>query len=180
LEDIRSILRQRPNQCIGIKRIPNARIEKDLAAMAILKDADASYATGDLRHGLEQYAGEGIHPQALLDLEAESLGFAAYLSWAACRADGSYDAFFVPQQSLAGRTIPPIAWPQPDAIDFAHLANAPGQGKLRNQLIAQLAAHCSQNLPEESPPARIVLMDQLPRTADGAIAIQKLLTLKPE
>jgi len=180
LEDIRSILRQRPNQCIGIKRIQNARIEKDLAAMAILKDADASYATGDLRHGLEQYAGEGIHPQALLDLEAESLGFAVYLSWAACRADGSYDAFFVPQQSLAGRTIPPIAWPQPDAIDFAHLANAPGQGKLRNQLIAQLAAHCSQNLPEESPPARIVLMDQLPRTADGAIAIQKLLTLKPE
>jgi hypothetical protein len=178
LDDIRSMLRQHPNERIGIKRIPNARIEKDLAAMAMLRDADAAHTAGELRRGLEEYVEEGIHPQALFDLEAEGLGFAVFLSWSACRPDGSYDAFFVPKESLQGITIPAIGWPEPDAIDFARLANAPGQGKLRNELIAQLVAHCSRNLPEELAPAKIVLVDMLPRTADGAVANQELLALR--
>jgi SAM-dependent methyltransferase len=178
LNDIRSMLRQHPNQCIGIKRIPNARIEKDIAAMSVLRDADAAHTAGDLRRGLEQYAEEGIHPQALFDLDAEGLGFAVYLSWAACRIDGSYDAYFVPKHLLQGVTIPAIGWPMPDAIDFARLANAPGQGKLRNELIDQLTAHCSKNVSEELAPAKIILLDMLPRTAAGAVAYQELLALK--
>jgi ubiquinone/menaquinone biosynthesis C-methylase UbiE len=178
LDEIRSMLRRHPNERIGIKQIPNARIEKDLAAMAILGGADAAHTAGELRRELEKQVEEGIHPQALFDLETEGLGFAVCLSWAACRADGSYDAFFVPKRLLQGMGLPAIGWPAPDASCFAHLANAPGQGKLRNDLITQLAAHCSRNLGEELEPARIVLVDAIPRTADGAVAGQELLALK--
>jgi ubiquinone/menaquinone biosynthesis C-methylase UbiE len=178
LDDVRSMLRQHPNERIGIKCIRNARIEKDLAALAILRVADAGYTAGELRHGLEQNLAEGIHPQALLDLETEGLGFAVFLSWAAGRPDGSYDAFFVPKRSLQGITLPAIGWPETNASKLARLANAPGQGKLRNELINQLVAHCSQNLPEELAPAEIVLVDMLPRAADGAVASQELLRFR--
>ena len=81
MDDVRSMLLQHPNERIGIKCIRNARIEKDLAALAILRVADAGYTAGELRHGLKQNLAEGIHPQALLDLETEGLGFAVFLSW---------------------------------------------------------------------------------------------------
>jgi ubiquinone/menaquinone biosynthesis C-methylase UbiE len=178
LDDIRSMLRQHPNQSIGIKRISNARIEKNLAAMAKLRTADAAHTAGELRRGLERHAEYGIHPQALFDLETEGLGFAVFLSWAACRPDGSYDAFFVSRQSLIGISLPAIGWPMPDPIDFAHLANAPGQAKVRSELGAQLAAHCCQKLPGELPPARIVLVDMIPRRPNGAVASQELLALR--
>ncbi|MGD1106463.1 MAG: methyltransferase [Terracidiphilus sp.] len=167
VDNIRSLLRQHPNQRIGIKGIRNARLEKDLAAMAILDSADAGYSAVELRHRAEQSAQQGIHPQSFFDLETEDLGFAVFLSWAACQHDGSYDAFFIPSESLCGLTLPAIHWPKPDASEFAHLANAPGQLKFRNELIKQLLAHCSQNLPKELAPAEIVLVDMLPRTADG-------------
>ena len=67
--------------------------------------------------------------------------------------------FFVPKRSLQGITLPAIGWPETNASKLSRLTNAPGQGKLRNELINQLVAHCSQNLPEELAPAEIVLVD---------------------
>ncbi|MGA3371069.1 MAG: methyltransferase [Terracidiphilus sp.] len=179
LDQIRSMLRQHPNERIGITRIPNARIDKDLAAIKILRDGDEAQTAGELRRELEKQVEEGIHPQALFDLEAEGLEFVVYLSWAACRTDGSYDALFVPKRFLHQIGLPAIGWPTPNASCFVQLANAPGQGKLRSELVNRLVAHCSLHLPEESTPARIVLVDRVPRTADGVVAGQELLALKP-
>jgi hypothetical protein len=89
-------------------RIQNPRIERDLAALAVLKDADAVQSAGELRHGLKQNMVQGVHPQAIIDLETE--GFAVFLSWAACRADGSFDAYFVPTALLRGVTMQSIDW----------------------------------------------------------------------
>ncbi len=165
LGEIRSLLGQNANQPIGIKNIRNARIEKDLAAMAILEGADASYTAGELRRSLKQSADEGIHPQALLDLETETMGFKVFLSWAANRHDGSYDAFFIPAGEQQGTNPPAINWPEPDASEFLHFANAPGQVAMRNKLTEQLMAHCNQNLPQGSVPREIILVDTLERIA---------------
>ncbi len=161
LDEIRSMATQHPNQPIGMKDIRNARLESDLAAMAILDGADATYTVKDLRHFAEQSAKEVIHPQALLDLETENLDFKVFLSWAACRRDGSYDACLIPAEQVQGMTSPAINWPGPDASEFVHFANAPGQVRMRNEFTAQLMAHCNQNLPQESVPGKIVLVDTL-------------------
>ena len=174
-EDIRSLLRQYPNRSIGVKCIRNARIERDLASMAILDGANAGFAAGELRHRAGQSADEGIHPQAIFDLETEDLGFAVFLSWAACRHDGSYDAFFVPRESLHGVTLPAINWPKPDASAFVRLANAPGPLKFHEELVKQLETHCRETLSEALAPDEIALVDMLPRTADGEVAGRELL-----
>jgi ubiquinone/menaquinone biosynthesis C-methylase UbiE len=175
LNEIRSEMRRRSNQPFGIKGIRNARIEKDLAAMAILDGADAAYTAGELRQRAQKNVDDGIHPQALFDLESEGLGFAVFLSWAACQHDGSYDAFFISKESLQGAALPAIKWLAPDASEFAHLSNAPGQVKFRNELIKQLVAHCRQKLPEALVPDQIALVDTFPRTAGGLVSDQALL-----
>jgi ubiquinone/menaquinone biosynthesis C-methylase UbiE len=173
LDDIRSMLRQHPNECLGVKRIRNARIEKDLEAIAALRDADAAHTAGELRRGFDQYAAEGIHPQALLDLQEEGLEFSVFISWAACRPDGSYDAFFIPNGLPHGGAEPAIGWPERDTAEFTRFSNAPGQRKLRSELIDQLAAHCSQKLSKELLPDKITLVDMLPGRTDRAIANRK-------
>jgi ubiquinone/menaquinone biosynthesis C-methylase UbiE len=161
VDEICSVLSQHAGRLIGIKGIQNARIERDLAAMAILDAADGVASVGELRPRIEQTAVGGIHPQELFDLENENPGFAVFLSSAACRNDGTFDACFIPRQSLQGSTYPAINWPAPDASAFLHHANAPGQVKTRNDLTDQLMEFCKQNLPPESVPREIILVDSL-------------------
>jgi len=169
LDDIRSELLRHPDRPVGFKGIRNARIEKDLAALAILRDADATITARELRHELEQNVKKGLHPQDLFELETAGLGFTVFLSWAACRPDGSYDAVFIPTRSLKGKTSSAIGWPEPEASRFVRLANAPGQDKLRTELIDQLEAHCRQNLPEEMIPGEIALVDTVVRNPEGKV-----------
>jgi len=160
VDDMRSVLSHAARP-VGIKNIRNARIERDLAAMAILDAADGAAPVGDLRPRVEQTAVDGIHPQEIFDLESEDLGFAVFLSSAACRKDGTFDAFFIPKQSLPGSRFPAINWSVPDASAFLHHANAPGQVKTRHDLTAQLMEFCKQNLPQDSVPGEIILADSL-------------------
>jgi hypothetical protein len=56
-----------------------------------------------------------------------------------------------------------IRWPEPDAREFMRQANAPGQGRQRNELISQLHEHCRQHLPPELVPREITLVETLAR-----------------
>jgi ubiquinone/menaquinone biosynthesis C-methylase UbiE len=169
LDEIRSMLLQHPTKRIGIKRIQNARIEKDLAALAVLRDTEVIDTAGKLRHRLGQYVEQGVHPQALIDLEAEILGFAVFLSWAACRPNGSFDAFFVPTVSLNSVSMLTIGWPKLEASALVQLTNAPGQRRLRDELTSQLIAHCRRNLPGDMLRLEVALVDVVPRRFDGDI-----------
>jgi SAM-dependent methyltransferase len=168
-DEIHSELLRHPNEPIGFKRIRNARIEKDLAALAILRDADATSTALDLRRESDQNVTRGIHPHDLFDLGTDDASFRVSLSWSASRNDGSYDAVFIPKRAEHVQPSPAIAWPEPEASGSARLANAPGQGKLCSELVDQLIAHCGQSLPKEMIPRDIVLVDNVVRTADGKV-----------
>ena len=175
LSEVRSMLRQRPGESIGIKGIQNARLAKDLNALAGLRDAGRTSSAGELRRDVEQNVKNGIHPQALLDLESEDLGFRVFLSWAACRPGGSYDACFVPTRSGGKAPSAGIRWPQPEAADLVCFANAPGQANIRSALTRQLDAHCAESLPKDTGSVDIALVDMLPRMADGEVDVSALL-----
>ena len=159
LDDIREWLQQQQGECIGMKAIGNARLEGDLAMLARLTSADAEDTAGELRCAKEQAVRRGVHPRDLVDL-GMSMGFQVILSLAACRADGSYDAVFVPQ-FLDAPSCLPIEWPQAEASEFIRLGNAPGQERFRNELLDQLLTHCRQNLPHAMVPDDITVVDGL-------------------
>jgi hypothetical protein len=125
--------------------------------------------------GLDESAEAGIDPKDLFELEAGGSGFAVFLSWSACRPDGSYDALLVPARSLPEVPSPSVCWPQPEGSDFVRVANAPGQGKIRSDLINLLITHCVENHLHEMTPANIALVDALARTPDGDVDDRALL-----
>ena len=168
LDEVRSELQQDPNEPIGFTCIRNARIEKDLAALATLTDADATSTALELRRESEHVI-RGIHPQDFFNLGADDSGFRVFLSWAACRPDGSYDAVLVPTRAVDGKPSPAINWPEPQPSQFVHFANAPGQNKFRSELVERLLVHCKENLPEEMIPRDIVLVDTVVRTPEGNV-----------
>jgi|ERR1019366_2728545 SAM-dependent methyltransferase len=169
LDEIRARLRQYPNQAIGIKRIRNARIEKDLEAFTRIETTNTTFTAGELRRGLGESVETGTDPQALFDLEVEGSGLAVFLSWAACRPDGTYDALLVPAQSLSEVPSPAVCWPQPEGSGLVRVANAPGQSKIRSDLINLLISHCVENRLEEMTSTNIALVDTLARTFDGDV-----------
>jgi SAM-dependent methyltransferase len=169
LDDVRLMLKHRPDESFGIKGIQNARLVKDLLALAGMKDAGRTGSAGELRRDVEKNAESGIHPQALVDLESEDLGFSVFLSWAACRRDGSYDACFVHARSAGKFHSAAIRWPEPEAADSVCFANAPGQANIRGELIKQLKTHCVESFPGNTGLVDIALVDMLPRMDDGEV-----------
>ncbi len=163
LDAIRTLLKQHPKHPVGIWNIRNERIERDLAATAIIDSADDAFTVGKLRRAAEQLPCKGIHPENIADLEKENIGFAVFLSWAACRGDGAYDAFFIPKDLLQGKVLPAIRWPDPKISQFLNFANAPGQAKVRNSFTDQLMKYAAQNLPAENGPFQITLVDSFKR-----------------
>jgi SAM-dependent methyltransferase len=178
VDEIRSRLRQYPNETIGMKRIRNSRIEKDLEAFTRIDATNTTFTAVELRRDLGESIEAGIDPQALFELEAEVPGHAVFLSWAACRPDGTYDALLVPAQALPEVPSPAACWPQPEASDLVRVANAPGQSKIRSDLINQLVMHCVENHLDEMSSTNIVLVDTLPRTPDDDVDVLALLAAR--
>jgi SAM-dependent methyltransferase len=168
MDGIRSLVLGQ-DEVIGIKRIKNARLEKDLRAFEKLQTMAPALTAGDLRREREDHMVRGIHPQDLPDIFKVNPGFRVLLSWAACYDDGSYDAVFIPPGSEHHRSCVVGNWPGPDAAHFVHLANAPGQGKIRAELIDRILTHCRQNLPEHFVPGNFELVDQLPKIQGRAV-----------
>ena len=108
LDQIRSRLLRHPDQPSGFKCIRNARIQKDLAALAILRGSDLTRTALDLRRGNRaDRQSEEFILKIFLIWKPMTRASRVFLSWAACRLDGSYDALFVPRKSLYGH--PPSA-----------------------------------------------------------------------
>ncbi len=158
------------DEVIGIKRIPNGRLEKDLRAFESLETLAPTITAGELRRQCEGHSARGIHPQDLADIFKPHPGFRLLLSWAACRDDGSYDAVFIPPGSKHHRSWVVGNWPGPEAADLVNLANAPGQSKIRAELLDRILTHCRRNLPEHMVPENLTLVDMLPKTDSGALA----------
>lgn len=176
VDEIRSELRKHPGRSLGLQRVGNARIQRDLETLSLVESTDATRTVSDLREVLRRGNDPGINPQALFDLEGEDLNFSVSLSWAACRRDGSYDAVFIPKGSFQKPTPPAVIWPEPEGSELVHLANAPAQTKLRSDLINLLNTHCLQNLSAQLLPAVISVVDFLPRMADGEVDAHALLS----
>ena len=168
LDEISAMLRKRRDGSFGIQKIRNARLDQDLSILSRLEAASDAATIGQLRHEPERTLIAGIDPQDL-ELEGKKAGFETFLSWRACRPDGSYDALFVPTRSGDRDALPSVNWPAPDASAFVRFATSPRQGKLRNELVALLLDHCREMLPEKLLPTEIALVDMLPRMLDGQV-----------
>ena len=169
LDAMRDLL-QSGRQILAIKGVVNARIEKDMAALARLADSDYSATAGDLREALSNTPARGFYPDQLRAL-AKEFDYDAEISWSACRADGSFDVLFRRLSAGNETTDASVAWPQPDSIsgDLSLYIHDPSRTARRRMLTRQLRDFARARLPESMVPADFILVNALPMTSEGEI-----------
>ena len=172
LARLRELLASGETEALGVRAIPNARVQDDLTVANELLSAPGSEIVGEWRARLARAAGrgpEGIDPEDLWAL-GESLGYATAVNWSAdaAGADGCCEVIFHRQASVPVFGHPPRAaagftnhpWKEP---------NASGAATDTAGFAATLRNHLRNRLPDYMIPAAFVPMASLPLTPNGKV-----------
>ena len=159
LREIAAVVRQRGS--VGFTRIANRRLAEDLWVASALAAAEASIKISEVARAPHEV--DGVDPEDLFAL-AEELGKRVEISWRSCCSEGSFDAAFLDPRD-ASQCLQ-INWPEPTESDFVQIASSPRQQKHLEQLREALLRHLGDA--QASAPSRWIIVQNLPRTSDGA------------
>jgi SAM-dependent methyltransferase len=171
------LLTEKP-ELLGIRGIPNQRVEQALKIWEWVENPPEVETVEQLKKILAQQVDTGINPEQVWQL-AESLGYTAHLSWWESSQDGSFDVIF--QRNLGSEAqvsknrleqITSIAFWDDKAIKtkpWSDYTNNPLRGKLVQKLVPKVREFLQQKLPSYMVPQAFVLLDSLPLTPNGKV-----------
>ncbi len=165
-EALRQELGEDPRLSVGLRRLPDVRVARDLHLLKLLAAADGTDVAG-LREELRNAAECGMEPAVLRDL-ARSAG--ATLEWLADSFDhdGRYDIVFWRPEAPRRGTLREAADKAP-APDWHAWSNDPLAGRKSRQLLSELRRDLEANLPSFMIPGRFVLLHELPLSPSGKV-----------
>jgi SAM-dependent methyltransferase len=159
---------------IGVRRIPNARVQPAAQAWALLTDETDARTAGELRASL---TGDGIDPEALWKLGTEQ-GFQPDVGWAT--GGDTLEAVFC--RNCDAAVLDP-GQPEGRSKPWQVYANNPLQGLFMQQLVPHLRQALQTRLPEYMLPSTYVVLESLPLTPNGKVnrrALPAPDTLRPK
>ncbi|HSN96685.1 MAG TPA: condensation domain-containing protein, partial [Candidatus Nanopelagicales bacterium] len=161
------IQRSEPGRGLGLRGLANARLHEENALVAWLGGDDEDHHPPWQPPPADPGAWD---PEALYALEDE-LGCRVRLSWAAGRADGSFDAIVTPGDGRAPDfPLEPAALP----ASWSDLSSDPLQGRRHRELAAELHDELREALPSHMVPSAIVVLPSLPVTLNGKVDLRAL------
>ncbi|NER47173.1 MAG: amino acid adenylation domain-containing protein [Symploca sp. SIO1A3] len=165
LTQIKSQLQQEQPELLGIRGVPNQRVQQALQVWQWLAEPPAVETVSQLRELLPQQPTAGINPEQFWEL-GQNLGYKVYLSWWESSQDGCYDLVFCRNGSI------PIAFWDSDTVTakpWTDYTNNPLYGKLVQKLVPQVRQFVQQKLPNYMMPQAFVLLNALPLTPNGKV-----------
>jgi len=174
LAKIRCLLTETQPHTLGVRNIPNARLQDEVYTMQWLKDAGANHTIAQLRTLLAAQPKVGIEPDAIWDL-SEELPYSIEISWLNTNPSGTYDVVFahhaLPFQSafFSGHTD--------HLLKITDYANNPLQTRFNQQLIPELRNSLQEKLPEYMIPTAFEVLGKLPLTSNDKVDRQALAEL---
>jgi len=162
---------------LGIRDVPNQRLQKALQILDCLENPPGVTTVGELRQLLGKNTEIGINPEQMWQL-GEQLGYTVHLSWWEGSQDGSFDVVFCRQNAILEPIISKVdQQPYPNFWDdgtiipksWTDYTNNPLYGKLVQKLVPQVREFVQQKLPSYMVPQAFVLLNTLPLTPNGKV-----------
>jgi amino acid adenylation domain-containing protein len=165
LTQIENQLHQKQPELLGIRGIPNQRVQQALQIWQWLENPPAVETVGQLRQLLIQQPTVGINPEEFYKLGQE-LGYTVHVSWWESSQDGSYDVIFCGSQAQKAAFWDNSSINAKSSTDYT---NNPLYGKLVQKLVPQVRSFIQQKLPNYMMPQAFVLLKAMPLTPNGKV-----------
>src|SRR6185312_11205344 len=165
VESLRAELQAGEGTGLLVTSVPNARIQGDVRARALLAGLDETEVVGDLRTRLGERS-EGTYPDELVAL-GESLGYDVELYV----ADGpdTFDVVFRPHTDLTTGRRQLVLRETRNTRTASHFTNNPLRGVFLRTMVPRIRSFLETRLPAPLVPSHYVLLDQLPHTVSGKV-----------
>ncbi|GAK51448.1 amino acid adenylation domain protein [Candidatus Moduliflexus flocculans] len=172
VQAIRQKLQKESPDFLGIQRIANARLMKDIRASELLTHHNIK-TVGELRTLLDNIVPlQGIDPEDLWAL-SDDLPYQVDMNWANADPEGLYDVLFIkyeqqnqPQVKQRLYAFPTQPLENKPYTTYAHNPLRVGE---QHKFIPQLREYLHEQLPDYMIPSTFILVDKFPFTPNGKI-----------
>jgi amino acid adenylation domain-containing protein/non-ribosomal peptide synthase protein (TIGR01720 family) len=176
LTGVYRLLAETKPEIIGLRDVPNARVQTDISILEWLASAAETETVSHLQETLANLQQDGIDPEQLWSLSAE-LPYSVDISWSAGGVDGCYDVV-CRRRPTAGleefTTIVPAFAEPAHTKPWSDYANNPLQERSSRELILYLRRALKEKLPDYMVPSAFVVLEALPTTPNGKVDRQAL------
>ncbi len=170
---LREILVKTEPEILAITKVPDARLEYDVAARRILDRQDESIPNAaGMRAILDrEFRPEGVEPEDLWKIEDE-LPYSVEIRSSHAGTDGLLDVMLCrkrPEFESTPRPAPRFPGEVDSVRRWESYANNPLRQKLMVAMIPQVREWASGQLPEYMVPSAFVLLDSIPVSPNGKV-----------
>ncbi|MFN0165020.1 MAG: amino acid adenylation domain-containing protein [Bryobacteraceae bacterium] len=163
VEELNRRLSEDGPELFGLRRVPDARVIRDVAAAALLVEDNCPPTIGQLREAVSSVP--GLDPEEIWQLQNQ-LRYDIAIGWLETSADGYFDVLC---HKRAGQPSPIVLCAETSSRGTGDFTNQPMQGRIAHKVLPELRRFLRERLPEYMVPSTVMLMDALPLTPNGKV-----------